>query len=262
MRLVTALIREAIESCQRSVRKIFVNGLRLPDSKFTNLNEVIKDGISLSYGFLSVKECKVLRDKIDSSIADQNVKVVVDDQGSDHRIFFADQLDPVFSEIYHNSFVRKLLKNYVGCENPQGMLLASRIDAVEGNIGSGGGWHRDSPFSHQFKAIFYLNSVGHDGGPFQYIKNSHSKISVLASYFNRALIPASTRFTEDEVAIYNNLSNSAISEIVANEGSVIFADTKGIHRGKPIVKGSRYALTCYFWVGDIPKHIDALRQIS
>ena len=51
------------------------------------------------------------------------------------------------------------------------------------------------------------------------------------------------RFSVDEVS--GQREETRI--IVADEGSILIADTKGLHRGNPIKKGRRYACTVYFF---------------
>ena len=230
----------------------------------TDINLVVDDlnkfGISIQAGFFSSEECSVMRQKIDSYILDSRVNVIVDKDGADHRIFFADQIDPLFAKFYNHPDIRKILALYTGTTQPSGMVLAARIDSVEGNVGSGGGWHRDSLYSRQFKTICYLSSVDQDAGPFQYIKGSHKKSDVLISYFKRLFTPGSSRFTNDEIRQYLKCTNKKVTSALGFEGSVVHVDTKGVHRGKPIKNGSRYALTCYFWHGKVPAHMNLTNQ--
>ncbi|GAA72651.1 phytanoyl-CoA dioxygenase family protein [Pseudoalteromonas sp. BSi20439] len=255
MNLLIVLLKELLESALRNIRLVRVQG------KDTSINKTLnRDGIVVESNFFNSEQCKYFRDKIDSYIYKGESNVWQDDLGADNRVYFINEIDSEFEKFYSNPLIRNALLKYTGTSKPNGMLLAARIDAKEGNLGSGGGWHRDSPITHQFKAICYLSDVGPSNGPFQYIKGSHSKMNVIKSYLKKIFKAGQYRFTEKEIKNYLSYSKTEISDMVAPEGTLVFADTKGLHRGKPIEKGSRYVLFCYFWDGVIPKHFEKLRQ--
>ena len=255
MKFIIAIFKEIIESLIRNSKLVFI------DNKDSHLiDELMEDGITLAESILNSDECKNLRDKIDGYINNSDTNIWCDEIGADKRIYFINEIDSDFEKIYSNSFIRDILRKYTGIRNPAGMLLAARIDAKEGNIGSGGGWHRDSPTSHQFKAICYLSDVAKTNGPFQFIKGSHKKSTVIKSYLRGIFNPGQFRFNEREIKNFLTDSKSQISDIVAPEGSLIFVDTKGLHKGKPILEGSRYVLFCYFWEKSIPNHFKKLAQ--
>lgn len=255
MIVLVIFIKELVESLIRNFRLLFSR------AKNNNVNAMLKEtGIVKIDGFYTKEECKKLRDKIDHYIESENTNLWIDESGADHRVYFINEIDGEFNKFYKHPRIREALLNYTGCSNPSGMLLAARIDAKEGNLGSGGGWHRDSPIRHQFKAICYLSDVDTNHGPFQYVKGSHHKIDILKAYLSGIFSAGQFRFTEQEVDDYLNKTSKEITEFTAKEGTVAFSDTKGIHRGKPIKKESRYVLFCYFWSGDIPAHFESLRQ--
>jgi len=255
MKFIIAILKEIIESLIRNSKLIFI------DNKNSHLiDELREDGITLVGNILNSDECKNLRNKIDGYINNNDTNVWRDEIGADNRIYFINEIDSDFEKIYSDPFIRDILRKYTGIHNPVGMLLAARIDAKQGNVGSGGGWHRDSPTSHQFKAIFYLSDVSEINGPFQFIKGSHKKSAVIKAYLRGIFKPGQFRFNKREIKNFLADSKSQISDIVAPEGSLIFADTKGLHQGKPILEGSRYVLFCYFWENSIPSHFKKLTQ--
>lgn len=210
--------------------------------------------------FLSKEQCAELIQKIDSYIESGSNNVWTDGVGADNRIYFIDTINEQFKKFYDTPYFKKVLESYTGIKKPVGMLLAGRIDSVEGNVGSGGGWHRDSPIQHQVKAICYLTDVGKDNGPFQYISESHKKLNIIKSYVCNVFKPGQYRFTESEIDKYIVFSKGKVLDMVAPAGTLLFADTKGIHRGKPIIEGRRYVLFCYYWDGKIPAHFENLSQ--
>ena len=82
-------------------------------------------------------------------------------------------------------------------------------------------FHRDHDDVKLVKVFYYLNDVGINNGPFQFIPNSHKH-----------------PWLEREK--YNNINYfSAESE----EGSLVVADTNGFHRGLKLKKGYRVLLS-------------------
>jgi len=255
VKILVTLVKEITESFLRTSR------ILLSGAKKNELNSLLKkEGLVQINNFYSKDECKVLRHKIDYYIKNESTNLWVDESEADHRIYFINDIDEDFNRFYEHPSIRKALQSYTGITKPSGMLLAARIDAKENNLGSGGGWHRDSPVTHQFKAICYLSDVGSEFGPFQYIKKSHRKFDVIRACFLGLFKAGQYRFTEHEIESYLDKTDSKVTDFIATEGAVAFADTKGIHRGKPIKEGSRYVLFCYFWHGDIPAHFKKLRQ--
>ena len=255
MNILYSLIKEFLELLLRNFRKLFV----------TNRNIIVvkslkKDGLYIVPNYLSKNKCKQLRDKIDEFISNNKTNVWQDAQGADSRIYFINELNEEFQEIYEKNYFKSVLKEYCGITQPEGFLLAGKINSVEGNIGSGGGWHRDSPVSHQLKAIIYLSDVDTENGPFQYIKGSCSKKDVITSYFKKIFKPGQYRFSDTEIDNYISETGNVVTDIVAEQGTLIFADTKGLHRGKPIEVGERYVLFCYYWNKKIPGHFEGLKQ--
>ena len=77
--------------------------------------------------------------------------------------------------------------------------LAGHLKFESNNLGSGGGWHRDSPFTNQIKTIVYLTDVSSNNGPFEYLVGSHKR-SFYAKLKNRWAIELNRmRFTNQEI---------------------------------------------------------------
>lgn len=255
-----AITKEILVSLIIKIRSLSYMLLR---KRYADEIHNLKDsGIHIVPDYLSKDKCKQLRDKIDVFIENKGTNVWQDDDKADNRIYFINDLDEEFNEFYQTPYFKDILKSYLGTAKPKGMLLAARIDHIGKNKGSGGGWHRDSPFTNQFKAICYLSDVDSESGPFQVVKGSHNTICTLKAIVTRIFKPSQYRYTEAEVDKYNQAINKEVYSVIAPQGSLVLADTKIIHRGKPIEKGSRYVLFCYFWHSDIPEHFKSLRQNS
>lgn len=213
-------------------------------------DEVLKNVKNIGYhvipDFIDSHICKQLRDKIDVFIDANPDKVKIESGGSDVRIYGVDRYTKQFNvdELINTS--NNLFSSFSWSIKPERFTLIGRIRSMESNLGSGGGWHRDSPIRHQFKTIMYLSDVESNNGPFQYIPYSHrySSVKKSANYLNVDL--SKRRFTEEEIQnlIDNNIV-SKLKEFTAKAGTVIVVDTRGLHRGKPLKSGDRYAITNY-----------------
>lgn len=252
------LLKELVELLLRKARRLFVSTNNGENEKIISVVE--NYGVAIEKNFISPHECERFITKIDNFIASGSSNVWQDDTKADHRIYFINEIDEDFNAFYENPKIREVLKAYTGTANPLGMLLAAKIEYKEGNLGSGGGWHRDSPVTHQFKAVCYLNDVDEQNGPFQYIRGSHRKGNVIRNYLNKVFKPGQYRFTEDEISNYLAENNKKVESVTGKAGTLVYADTKGIHRGKPVEQGVRYVLFCYFWHDKIPAHFESLKQ--
>ncbi|WP_251360149.1 phytanoyl-CoA dioxygenase family protein [Kangiella sp. TOML190] len=243
--------KEIFVLISRSLRKLFkrTNGSTLEQN-------VEKDGFLVVDNYVSVDDCNLIRELIDEAVNNEKSNVWRSNDGSDVRVHGINDIYPVIDEkiktqellAVGEKILNKKLKSY--------FIMAGKLSYVKGNLGSGGGWHRDSAFKDQYKVIIYLSNVEVCNGPFQYIKGSHRFIQKLGLLVKSKLPLSRTRFSEPELE--SSLDKTAT--LCANKGSAIFVNTKGIHRGKPISEGFRYALTLYCWEGVIPNHLGELLQ--
>ena len=253
MLFIKYLIMEALESIVRGVSKLSVKR-----SERHDVREIGEQGVFVVENFLPESDCNTYMDLIDDYIADNENSVWRDEVGADERIYFAEKHIPVFSDFFCDEFIRKVLKGYTGCSVPVGFVLGNKLSLVDGNLGSGGGWHRDTLVSHQFKAILYLSDVTSNNGPFQYVRGSNRKRSLLKAFFRGESTFGKTRFSDAEIQTHLDLEGNDVMTFTGKKGTLLLVDTKGIHRGMPLSTGHRYALTTYFWKHTIPQHIKNL----
>ena len=192
--------------------------------------------------------CEKLIGKIEAILSQPEYpRVWKDSTESDSRILgFEKDIDGL-TKLLSISEKIDCIDSYTGQKTKSWFLMANRLVPRLNNLGSGGGMHRDSPFSHQVKCIWYLNDVFEDNGPFQYIP--FTNINSLA---NRKKYPlGQSRFEE----VYETPV-----EVHADAGTLIICDTKCIHSGKPIQSGVRYAVTLYTLpkVGGLEKMLKSL----
>ena len=90
-------------------------------------------------------------------------------------------------------------------------------------------YHMDYDYPEFIKFFFYLTNVTADDGPFTYIRTTHRQNADRRD----------GRYSDEEIDARYRTERY---EAVGNAGDVIIADTSGIHKGKPPVKGNRLVL--------------------
>lgn len=261
MSYVISLLKHTLSEFVIMVRKLlYRNGL---NEKYEIIANEIKNNGFYTFGKLIDKEaCRSYRRLIDNHINNEDCNIWKDESCADKRIYFIDEIHNEFGEIAESSVVLSTLKAYLGYTNPVYMVLAARLDAVENNLGSGGGWHRDSPYQHQFKALIYLNDVNPSNGPFEFVPGSHKFRQCSRAELHKTFEPGAFRYRESEIQKYNDKYDSAILPLLGSSGDMTFVDTKLLHRGRPIEKGSRYVLFLYYWNNKVPTHFEKYRQVK
>lgn len=216
-----------------------------------------KDGFAVIPNYISGTECDNLINIIDNNI--DAPRVWVDAQNSDHRIFGFEEFIPDGLNLFNEKWLRGYFNNYIDRFKYASFILAGKLRYTQGNIGSGGGWHRDSLNVRQLKYILYLTDVDEENGPFQFLVGSHRPLEKLR--INRLLGKKLNAHRYDESDI-NRLIDMGydLRTLAAEKGTLIIAETSGIHRGKPIEKGFRYALTNYMFDREIPHKFGKLKS--
>jgi hypothetical protein len=222
--------------------------------------ELFHDGFAVIPDFMASSECQVLREEINSLLQDFESKTQRDSVGSDCRLFGANSISKKFQKYFEHTEIRKLLRIFIDGKPVNGFTMIARMDYKEGNLGSGNGWHRDSAQYSQIKSILYLSDTTYESGPFQYLRGSHTPLAFIKGLTKGLYGSDKFRFSEQEVDRYLKFfPEQRVETFSAPAGTLILADTRGLHRGSPIMSGSRYAATNYFFFGrDIPDHLGGL----
>ncbi|MDA8958844.1 phytanoyl-CoA dioxygenase family protein [Akkermansiaceae bacterium] len=218
------------------------------------LKDIHRQGFTIKRNFLDQDKCLSLIDEFKSNLS--NEKVWRDVVQSDTRIFGIEKKSPSFGKIFDTLDLKNIYNCYISAAQ-ESIVLCNHIIPKAENLGSGGGWHRDSMYRRQLKFIVYLNAAKTRNGCFQYIPKSHK---VLEKYrINRALSKplGDYRYTEGDIEKLAKKNFEPVS-LEGNAGDLLIVDTSGIHRGHPILEGERYAATKYMWERKVPKSIQDL----
>lgn len=165
---------------------------------------------------------------------------------SDFRIFGVEVVSETLSRFSDDPLLLEVANLYNQEKSAVAFTLGAKLAYSPGNMGSGGGWHRDA-FYRQFKAIIYLTDTNNDAGPFQLIRSSQQLGQLLADIFKGNFKFNQYRFSEQQVANICAPQHSRLATLVGSAGDLILVDTSCIHRGMPIKAGLRYALTNYYF---------------
>lgn len=232
----------------------YIKNFTFSASKATfHVKQIQKQGYSIIPNFINLEICEQYRREIDSIIHKypEYLHKNIDDQ----RVYGAEHISVKIKNFSLNPFIQKIASDYNHTETKTAFTLAAKLPFSLGNIGSGGGWHRDSCI-RQFKAILYLSDVNQDNGPFQLISKSNNLIYKLLDSKKTEQPYMGYRYTNQQVEKIISKNPNRLMTFCAPAGTLILVDTSCIHRGKPIEKGERYALFNYYYpIGKINKEL-------
>ncbi|MEC9092508.1 MAG: phytanoyl-CoA dioxygenase family protein [Planctomycetota bacterium] len=212
------------------------------DSWISSLNE---NGFVVVEDFFDPKLCQESVTNLDSILDEHHDDCWKDPLNSDNRMFGINFKYDVAEQFLKNSLFSETVCRYMNWQSLVGYTMVNRVIHRENNPGSGGGWHRDSARYRDLKFILYLTDVSTENGPFQYVRQSNNiseRTKLILKYGSGF---AGKRFNDETAKIVESLEDNC--ELTGKAGTLIIADTSGIHRGKPLTAGKRFALTNYYW---------------
>ncbi len=218
------------------------------------LGRLRRYGLVVFENFLSAADCARLRQASDELLARHAGGIYVDRWGADHRLFLRRDLPGPLGEVARHPGLQRLAETALRGPAINAGLLVARIEARPDNPGSGAGWHRDS-FLSQVKALLYLDDVEEGSGPFQYLMGSQRLGAMLRDRRRAGLGWRQRRVPDAAVERLLAAEPQRLRTVTGRAGTLVLADTTGIHRGMPIRQGQRHALTSYFyprWQVDAP----------
>ncbi len=252
--LTKAALAEILESARTALGPVTRRKL----SRASIEVEIREKGLCVIPNYLGLETIFQLKQEIDRVLTLRQNTTWSDEEGSDRRVFGAEQDSPLIHGFLNDSFIREVGKRYTRSRLAGGLTLAAKVEYRKGNKGSGGGWHRDSPISRQFKSMLYLSDVDPTNGPFEYLVGSHRKSSLLGLISKNLQSFRQNRFSDEEIVAILKKTGITKVQVVGGKGDLVLVDTKGIHRGAPLIQGERYALTNYYFPRRIPNGFSEL----
>jgi hypothetical protein len=238
-------LSENAQSVDRANVKSELRGMR---SDFDQLERGLKeDGVAVVNSYWTADRSRDARAEIDRLIETYPEAVHRHSGGSDKRMFGVESVSPLLAEFHKDLFPRSVGEHLGGLELYNFATLGARIDASPENNGSGDGWHRDA-HGFQFKSILYLSDVGEEEGPFEFLPGSHKPWrAALDSGFGGLPAAPSSRYEPAMVDRMVDRFRLKRRHYPAKAGTLLLVNTSGIHRGRPLRSGCRYALTNYYY---------------
>jgi len=179
--------------------------------------------------------CELIIDKFDELNEQQIISQRTND---DIRIFgFEKVLDKNIVDLFFDIDNKASIKFFKKKPVYQTLMVNKTFVPFDKlSLGSGSGWHRDSYIERQMKTIYYLTKVNIENGPFTYLE---PKLKIFSRFY-----PMKARLSEN---VDNRLSfcSNKISMTSEKPGLGFSIITNYIHRGIPITKNVRYAITVY-----------------
>ena len=264
--------KSRLETFRRIFRARFTSkpedlSLQLSSAQMNILAGLAKDGIVVLPGMYDEAFCSAVRQSIDDYISvraadiagvqqkvssskeykmgvpyPDGTKFWVDKNGSDIRIIHSEKITGLISQFHMSDFFYDIGSALLKRKMTRNFTMANRTTFIPGNLGSGGGWHRDNNYDHGFKALVYLSDVNENNGPFEYIRKSFSISNHLLDF----PYPDKYQFTHDQIDAYLKKRPDLHCVVNGKAGTVVVFNVNGIHRGRPVKAGCRYAVTNYY----------------
>jgi hypothetical protein len=252
------LLRQEIDNVLRLKRRAVPHAAGVDPGVMRSLE---RDGVHVIANYWSASRCDQARAEIDRLVDEYRDRIWVDAVQSDHRVLGANRVSAPIAAFFDDEMCRGVVRTYERSDDICGHTLAAKLVYRDANPGSGGGWHRDRPDRRQTKAILYLSDVEQADGPFQYLRASHRPSEILRDLVHEDFEFNQSRFEDVQVDALVRRAPQRVHTITGAAGTLVLADTRGIHRGMPMTRrgGTRYALTNYYWTdAAIPEHIARL----
>ncbi len=211
--------------------------------------KIKKNGYVIIKNYYDRRQCDQIKQFLEKNFQSNKINIWKgSDLNSDKRIFGAERLEN--SCIKKFNFDQKLLKignDFMNQNLVNSYTMAGKINYVKNNLGSGEGWHRDS-IQPCYKALLYLTDVDKNFGPLQIIEKTNKFYNVVKDHsILKKHNLLQTRYDNDQIKKLIEVNLYKITSIEANAGTVILFDGSNLHRGAPINKGVRFALTNYYF---------------
>jgi hypothetical protein len=204
------------------------------------------NGFCIIDNYFDEKECDQIINEINVFIARCPDLVWNKMNLSDQRIFGFNNVSGLVDKFFKSIEILEIANAYISCRMESIFTIAAKINFQQGNLGSGGNWHRDS-VNPSLKSMVYLVDVDLKNGPFEIVTKSNSFFEIIndSKKMNISNIK-DTRFNDPQVNKIENFSNRK-KTLKAKKGSLIIFDGSFIHRGRPLSEKNRYAITNYYY---------------
>ncbi|MBD2691078.1 GSCFA domain-containing protein [Anabaena catenula] len=152
--------------------------------------------------------------------------------------------NPIIQDLISDRFILEVAQSYCGCSVTNAnvsMWWSTNFSNSQPSSLDAQLYHWDGDQIKFLKFFIYLTDVDTNNGPHCYVKGSHTT--------KPTALLRDGRFLDEEIEKYYD--QDQIIEIAGSRGTIIAADTRGFHKGKPVQSGHRLILqvtmaTCLF----------------
>jgi len=146
---------------------------------------------------------------------------------------------PLTWALLENSVVQGVVDSYLAVPPvlSQANAWFSLVSDSSSLKGSAQQWHFDCDRIRWLKVFLYVTDVNAENGPHEFVAGTHRKLPKMGTSSRLPSSLVQERFTEDRLKSFRG-----------ERGTLIFEDTRGLHRGRPVVAGHRLILQLEFAV--------------
>lgn len=165
-----------------------------------------------------------------------------------YRILECDKVSETSKTFFNNDMINNIASAYVwkNVSSYQRMIEIRPDPGVESNSDV---FHFDD-WRHRFKAFLYLTDVSEQNAPFRYLRGSHRpgkwREEKDYEYYRYGYEGSYGHFSTEEINDLQSKHNFSEITCTSKKGTLILADTRGIHKGTPLDSGKRILLANYF----------------
>ena len=218
------------------------------------INSLNSEGIALAHisDFVSDEIAVGLRERFNRLMVEKGEEYINDISVFNKDLFLNGDLTEdysILSFVFNRAFFN-IASTYLQQIARVGYVQENLVIATEGERTSSRNWHRDGADKKILKVFLYHSVVQKQNGPFEFIKHTHYKgvHKDIMSLKSTGLYGGSTAKDRLQSLVdQNDFLNNNIVSAEGGEGTIIFCDTSGIHRGGHCSTGERRMLTLAYY---------------
>jgi hypothetical protein len=183
---------------------------------------------------------------LDSSPEKDRIRTVYDRKNPDAVCYSFKDEDlvslPSIQKLITDPSILTVAQNYLKA-SPKIDLIVLRWSTAFSNIPSSNAaqlYHFDLDRPKWIKVFLYLTDVGPENGPHCFVVGTHKAGAIP----KRILKKGYSRNGDNEIIAA--FGSEKIAELTGPAGTIMFVDTRGIHKGKPLTSGDRLMLQLQF----------------
>ena len=158
-----------------------------------------------------------------------------------YQVLECEKLSPSSKLFFDNEMINEMARSYVSQDvKSYQKMIELRPDPRKESVSDT--FHFDD-WRHRFKAFLYLTDVSETNAPFVYLKGSHIpdkwRDKKEYEYYRYGKLGSYGSFFIQEIEYLKSKYNFETFTCTGNKGTLILTDTRGLHKGTPLIEGKR-----------------------